>query len=151
MKISLAALILIGLVTGGFMLHLAGSEPQQVQADKKESKPDKKKVKELMDKKLVQSQLLLAALVKNDLEGAAKHADELKRIRGEAAWLVVKTDQYDLWSKEFTTSADHLIKAATEKNPDAARLAYLELTTTCFHCHTYVRDIGDIQFQENAR
>jgi ATP-dependent exoDNAse (exonuclease V) beta subunit len=121
-------------------------EQPKPEPDKKKDaqKTDKKKVKELMDLKLEHSQKLLAALVTNDLDKAAKHAEELKRIRKKAAWLIVKTESYETWSKEFTQSADKIIKASKDKNPDAARLGYLEMTNTCFNCHIYVRDLGDI-------
>ena len=90
---------------------------------------------------------LLAALVKNDLDKAKSEAEALLRIRNEAAWLVIKTDQYETWSKEFAGNAEGIIKAAKDKNLDAAKLCYLELTVTCFNCHAYVRDLGDISWK----
>jgi hypothetical protein len=110
-------------------------------------KPDKKAVKELMERKLVHSQKLLAALVKNELDKAATESEELLKIRKEAGWLIVKTETYDMWSKEFARSTEQIVKAAKDKNLDAAKLHYLELTMTCFNCHTYVRDLGDISFK----
>lgn len=147
---------LIIVLTIGFLVAcgyaISESSGQQPQPnDKKQAKEDKKdapkpeKVKELMTAKLNQSQKLFAALVMNDLDTAAKHAEELKRIRKEASWLIVKTRTYDMWSKDFTQSADKIIKAAKDKNLDAARLGYLEMTTTCFNCHIYVRDLGDVR------
>lgn len=116
------------------------------QEKKGKDRPDKAEVKKLMTKKLDHSQKLLAALVTNDLETAGKEAEELLRVRKEAAWAVVKTETYERWSEEFTANADKVIRAAKEKNLDAGKLAYLEMTLTCFNCHTYVRDLGDIQF-----
>jgi hypothetical protein len=100
-----------------------------------------------MTRKLEHSQKLLAALVKNELDKAAAESEELLRIRKEAAWLVVKTETYDMWSKEFARSAELIVKAAKDKNLDAAKLHYLELTMTCFNCHAYVRDLGDISLK----
>jgi len=114
-----------------------------------EKKPDKAKVKELMTRKLEHSQKLFAALVMNDLVKAGKEAEELMRVRKEAAWAIVKTDTYQMWSKEFDLSAEQIIKATKEKNYDAAKLRYLELTTACFHCHAYVRDLGDIKLEDS--
>lgn len=119
-------------------------EPFTVQR-KDTPKPDKKTVKELMTKKLEISQKLLGALVMNDFEKAAKYAEDLQSVRKQAAFMIVKTAQYEIWAKEFGSSADKIIKAATEKNGDAAKLSYLEMTMTCFNCHAYVRDLGDIQ------
>jgi hypothetical protein len=116
------------------------------QEKKGKGKPDKAAVKKLMARKLDHSQKLLAALVTNDLENAGKEAEELLRVRKEAAWAIVKTEMYERWSEEFTANANKVITAAREKNLDAGKLAYLEMTLTCFNCHTYVRDLGDIQF-----
>ncbi|MCE9530964.1 MAG: hypothetical protein K8T89_07555 [Planctomycetes bacterium] len=124
-------------------------EQANAPADKKKEgtpKPDKKTVKELMTRKLDHSQKLLAALIKNDLPKAAAETEALIRVRKEAAWMIVKTDTYEMWSKDFTQNAEDLIKAAKDKNLDAAKLRYLELTLTCFHCHAYVRDLGDISY-----
>lgn len=149
MRIAIVGLVVVAVLTGGWLLRQRGQAEEPVVAQKKEApKVDKKKVKELMALKLDQSQKLLAALVMNDLEKTARHAEELQRIRKEASWLIVKTEQYEIWSKEFTSAADRIIKAAKDKNPDAAKLGYLELTMTCFHCHAYVRDLGDIKTSE---
>jgi hypothetical protein len=137
--------IVVALFMGATLLSEARpSAPTQAEKKDKAPKPDKKLVKELMARKLEHSQKLLAALVTNDLNKAAKEAEELQLVRKEAAWLIVRTDEYDMWSKEFAASADGIIKAAKDKNLDAAKLRYLEMTTTCFHCHAYVRDLGDI-------
>jgi hypothetical protein len=116
-------------------------------AKDKAPKPDPKKVKELMARKLEHSQKMLAALIINDFDKAAKNAEELMRIRKEASFLVVKTPFYERWSDDFSKSAEKIIKASKEKNQDAAKLGYLEMTLTCFNCHTYVRDLGDIRHE----
>jgi hypothetical protein len=107
---------------------------------KDEPKPDAKKVKELMQLKLEHAQKLLGAITVNDLEKTAKHAEELARIRKQAAFKVLKTEEYEIWSKAFDESTQKLIKAAKDKNLDVAKLTYLELTLNCFNCHAYVRD-----------
>lgn len=147
MWIRLFQVILVGALVTGATLFTSAREPAQKQPEKKDKKapkPDKKLVKELMQRKLEHSQKLLAALVTNDLTKAAKEAEELQLIRKEAAWLIVRTDEYDMWSKEFSVSTEGIIKAAKDKNLDAAKLRYLEMTTACFHCHAYIRDLGDI-------
>ena len=118
---------------------LSGHEqqPGQVQAQK----PDAKKVQELMRKKLENAQKILEALTLNDVEKAAKHADELMNIRKEVNFKVFKTEQYEMWSNEFTQSAEGIKQAAKDKNLEAAKLSYLGMTLACFHCHTYVRDL----------
>ena len=125
-----------------------------IRADEKPAKkeefkrPDRKVVKELMGKKLVHSQKLLSALVMNELDKSGNEAETLIKIRKEAVWMIVKTKEYDMWSSEFNKSAEKIVKASKDKNLDAAKLGYLEMKMTCFNCHTYVSDLGDIAHLE---
>jgi hypothetical protein len=145
LKLTLGLAIVASVVLGLTEFGQTREQPKPPPDNKKDApKPDKTKVKELMTRKLEHSQKLLAALVKNDLEKAGAESKELLRIRKEAAWLIVQTESYEMWSKEFTVSADTIIKASKDKNLDAAKLGYLEMTMTCFNCHAYVRDLGDI-------
>ena len=113
-------------------------------ADKKSApKPDREKVQELMSRKTEHSQKVLDALMRNDMAAAAKHAGELLRIRKDAAWYLIKTDVYHLWSDQFTASAEKIIGAAKEGNYEVAKLGYLEMTMVCFNCHAYLRDPGN--------
>jgi hypothetical protein len=118
---------------------LPGQEKKADPADAR--KPDPKKVQELMRRKLASSQQILEGLALNDLDKVSKNADELIRVRKEAAWKVLRTDQYELWSEEFQRSAESLVKAARDRNLESAKLNYLSMTLACFHCHTYVRDM----------
>jgi hypothetical protein len=138
MRTVTSVLVLGALVVGGAALVGRGDEPKK--AD--DQKPDPKKVKELMHRKLEHSQKVLEALAINNLDQAAKHAEELIRVRKEAAWVIVKTPEYEIWSDEFARNAQAVIKAAKEKNLEEAKLNYLGMTLSCFHCHTYVRDLG---------
>ena len=119
-------------------------EPSQGAQPKEAQKPDPKMVKELMRRKLDYAQQLLEALALNDLDKAEKSAAGLIRVRKEVAWMVVKTKEYEVWSDEFNRNLDGVIKAAKDKNLEAAKLSYLGMTMSCFHCHTYVRDLGRI-------
>ena len=112
-------------------------------------KPDRKKVQELMSKKTGHSQKVLDALMKNDMAAAAQHAEELLRIRKEAAWYLVKTDVYELWSDQFAASAEKIMGAAKEKNYEVAKLGYLEMTMVCFNCHAYIRDLPDLRRRDD--
>jgi hypothetical protein len=116
------------------------------QAQKSDSansdKPDPKKVKELMHRKLENAQKVLEALTLNDLDKAARHGAALLVIQKDAEWNVHKTKEYEMWSDQFRQSAQDLVKAAKEKNLESAKLNYLGMTMACFHCHSYVRDLG---------
>jgi hypothetical protein len=94
-----------------------------------------------MRRKLTGAQGVLEALTLNDLEKVAKHAEELIRVRKEVAWTVHRTEQYELFSEDFRRSAEDMLKAAKEKNLEAAKLHYLGLAMACFNCHSYTRDL----------
>jgi ATP-dependent 26S proteasome regulatory subunit len=118
--------------------------PGEVAQVAKGQKPDTKARKELMHRKLEHSQRILEALALNDLDKAGKHAGELLRIRKEAPWQAIRSREYQIWSDEFQQSAEGIVKAAKDKNLEAAKLQYLSMTLSCFHCHTYVRDQGQL-------
>jgi hypothetical protein len=140
---SVVVILAVGCAAGALLGQVREPEPKKEPA----KKPEKKTVKELMGRKLEHSQKLLSAQVTNDLDKAGREAEALIRVRKEVAWMIYKTKDYDIWSNEFNTSAEKIVKASKEKNLDVAKLAYLEMTMTCFHCHTYVRDLGDIQIE----
>jgi hypothetical protein len=121
------------------------------QEKKEEKKPDPKQVKELMRRKLADAEKLLEALATNNLEQAVKQAEDLRQVRKEAAWKIVKTEQYETWSEEFDRQLVQLIKAARDKNLEAAKLSYLGMTLSCFNCHAYVRDLGALSAESHPR
>jgi hypothetical protein len=114
-------------------------------------KVDPQKVRVLMHKKLDNAQKILAALTLNDLDRAGTSASELLDISKEAEFLIYKTRDYEMYRDEFRRSAESLGKSAKEKNLEAAKLAYLEMTMSCFHCHAYVRDVGMARFEAEPR
>lgn len=112
------------------------------QESKKEpvQKPDPKKVKELMRRKLENSQMLLEALTVGNLDNAAMHSNALLRISKDVEWRFLNTKEYEKWSDSFRQNAEAVVKAAKEKNLQSARLNYLGMTLDCFNCHSYVRE-----------
>jgi hypothetical protein len=99
-----------------------------------------KRVSELMRKKLEHSQKALEGIAVNDFKAISKHADELIDLSKQVEWRVLKTPQYEVHSNEFRRNAENMVKAAKDKNLDAAALSYVELTLTCVRCHKYVRE-----------
>src|SRR5262249_16905804 len=138
MQTFISSIVLVVVLAWGTML--LGQEQKSDSAGS--DKPDPKKVKELMHRKLENSQKILEALTLNDLDKAAKHSAALLLIQKEAAWNVHKTKEYEMWSDQFRQSAQDLVKAAKERNLESAKLNYLGMTMACFHCHSYVRDLG---------
>ena len=109
----LALALLLGVLSGR-VGH--GQEPKKAEA----SKPDPKKVKVLMHRKLDSSQKLLEALAVGDLGNAGTHAEALLRISKEAEWKVHNTREFDMWSDEFRQNAEAVVKASKEKNQTGA-------------------------------
>ncbi len=103
-------------------------------------KTEKDKVSALMRKKLEHSQKVLEGITTQDFKMIASNAEELVEISKEAEWKVIKTPRYETHSNDFRREAEDLIKAAKEKNVDAAALAYMDLTLTCVKCHKHVRE-----------
>ncbi|MGL4555479.1 MAG: hypothetical protein ACRC33_30285, partial [Gemmataceae bacterium] len=99
---------------------------------------------ELMKRKLELGQQLLASLTGNDLAKAGKEASELLAVRKEIAWKVIRSEMYEALSDDFARSAQQIVKAAKDDNLEAAKLAYLGMTMSCFNCHAYVRDKKDV-------
>jgi hypothetical protein len=131
------------LTLGGHAQEAKKAEQKKVEAQK----PDPKKLRELMFRKLENSQKLLAAICLNDLDSVTKHGQTLIQLSKEAEWKVYKTPQYEMNSEDFRSTAEKLVSNAKEKNLEGAKLAYLEMTLTCFHCHKYVRDVGMARFE----
>src|SRR6516164_1110929 len=130
----IAYLLAVLLVTVGFPSFSGLAEEQ------KASEEGPKKVRDLMHKKLENSQKILEGIAVNDFKLIAKHADELIDLSKQVEWRVLKTPQYEIHSNQFRRSAEALIKDAKDKNMDAAALSYMEMTLTCVRCHKYVRE-----------
>ncbi|HLW65384.1 MAG TPA: hypothetical protein VKS79_08705 [Gemmataceae bacterium] len=135
MRQSLRIALLAMLVVGAVITRGDGQNPKP---------PDKPKIddkmKELMHRKLEHSQKILEALLTNDLDKTAQHADELLKIRKDPNFRAIKTKEYDIFSGEFLITTEDLIKAAKNRDLESAKLQYLGMTMACFHCHTYTRD-----------
>jgi hypothetical protein len=57
----------------------------------------------------------------------------------EADWRVFENPDYEQQSVIFRRQVDSLVKAAKNKNLDAATLAYVRVTMSCVDCHKLVR------------
>lgn len=95
--------------------------------------------KDLMKLKLQSAQLTLEGLALEDYEAIGRHAQRLHLISQETGWNVIQTKEYQLYSAEFRRAAMRIVNAAKRKNLDAASLAYVQLTLSCFECHKHLR------------
>lgn len=148
MKQILFVLAVAGLALWIPALH--GDDPAKPQPKPQREKLDTTKVKALMHRKLENAQRILAAISLNDLDQTAKNAQDLIEVSKALEFKVFKTPAYDMYSEDFRRSASTLAKLAKDKNLEGAKLTYLEMTLSCFHCHAYVRDIGMIRLDDEA-
>ena len=95
--------------------------------------------KEFMRDKLELSQRVLEGLATEDYDLIIAKATRLSAMSKEADWRVFENPDYDQQSVTFRRHVNSLVKAAKDKNLDAATLAYVRVTMSCVDCHKLVR------------
>jgi hypothetical protein len=96
-------------------------------------------VKEEMRLKLFFAQGVLEGIATENFPLIATNANKLKHFSQSRAWDVRQAPEYRRLTTDFQRSADNLARAATQRNVDAATVAYFQLTTSCVTCHKYLR------------
>jgi hypothetical protein len=94
----------------------------------------------LMKAKLDRSQNVLEGLLRKDFKKVAQGAREMKRISEAAEWPRARDNVYEHFSAEFRRQCNRLESLANNGNHEGATFLYLQMTTTCIHCHDHVRD-----------
>ena len=94
----------------------------------------------LMKAKLDRSQNVLEGLLRKDFKQVARGAREMKRISEAAEWPRARDNVYEHFSAEFRRQCNRLESLANSGNHEGATFLYLQMTTTCIHCHDHVRD-----------
>jgi hypothetical protein len=94
---------------------------------------------EVMRLKLTSSQGVLEGIAKEDYDRIALHAQKLVQLSQTTGWYSRQTPEYELFTTEFRRHAQTLVKAAKDKNIDAATGAYMQMTVSCVSCHKYMR------------
>ena len=95
--------------------------------------------KEFMRDKLELSQKILEGVVTEDWDLVTAKGTKLSAMTKEADWRLFENPDYELQSQTFRRHMDSLVKAAKDKNLDAATLAYVRVTMSCVDCHKLVR------------
>lgn len=95
--------------------------------------------KDFMREKLALSQRVLEGLAVEDYELIIAKGTRLSAMSKEADWRVLENPEYDQQSLAFRRHVDSLVRAAKEKDLDAATLAYVRVTMSCVDCHKLVR------------
>ena len=101
------------------------------------------RLQQLMIAKLQHAQKILEGIALGKYDKIETSAAELVRISGTAEWLAYKAPRYELFSNEFTVTAETIGKKAKEKNMDGVTLAYFDLTKSCVRCHRHIREVRD--------
>ena len=104
--------------------------------------------REFMRDKLELSQRVLEGLALEDYDLISAKGAKLSAMSREADWRVFQNPDYDQQSVIFRGHVDTLVKAARDKNLDAATLAYVRMTMSCVDCHKLVR--GKLAAQADA-
>jgi tRNA(Met) C34 N-acetyltransferase TmcA len=95
--------------------------------------------REFMRDKLELSQQVLEGLATENYDLIISKGTRLSAMSKEADWRVFENPDYDQQSVVFRRHVDSLVKAAKDKNLDAATLAYVRMTMSCVDCHKLVR------------
>jgi cytochrome c556 len=95
--------------------------------------------KEFMRDKLELSQRVLEGLATEDYDLIIAKGTRLSAMSKEADWRLFENPDYDQQSVTFRRHVNALVKAAKDKNLDAATLAYVRVTMSCVDCHKLVR------------
>lgn len=95
--------------------------------------------REFMREKLGLAQKVLEGITLEDFALVESRALRLSAMSKEPPWQAVENPEYTQHSLTYRRHADALVRAAREKNLDAATLAYVRLTMSCVDCHKFVR------------
>jgi len=93
-----------------------------------------------MRQKVQASQAILTGLANADFQAIGQNAAAMSAVEQLEKWLRADSPGYRTQLRLFEFANRELIRAAREKNLDAATLAYNQLTISCVNCHKIVRD-----------
>ena len=119
-------LVLMLVVAAGFSVTAAQSRRSRA-------------AKEFMRDKLELSQQVLEGLALEDYDLLIAKGTKLSAMTKEADWKLFENPDYDQQIRIFRRQVDTMVKAAKDKNLDAATLAYVRMTMSCVDCHKLVR------------
>jgi hypothetical protein len=94
-----------------------------------------------MKQKLFASHNILTGLTKADYGVIAENAKSMLVLEYLEKWFRSDIPGYRSQLTDFEHANQGLVKAAQEKNLDAATVSYMQLTISCVNCHKLVRDV----------
>jgi hypothetical protein len=93
-----------------------------------------------MKQKVRASQQILKALADGDFNTIGANAQAMNLLEHLEKWSRADRPEYRTQLRLFEFADHELIRAASEKNIEAATLAYNQLVVSCVNCHKLVRD-----------
>ncbi len=99
-------------------------------------------LKSTMNQKLDYAHYILNGVATENFELIATNADKLSKLSQSSSWsshATTKATDYEILAADFRKQTDALAKAGKDRNPDAASLAYVQMTLSCINCHKYMR------------
>ena len=94
----------------------------------------------LMREKLAHSEKVLEAIMTSDYASLQRHSEDLIRVTESPVWSVLKSPEYIRHSAAFLRATQDLVKAAADRDFDAATMHYVSLTLSCYQCHRYIKN-----------
>lgn len=125
-------------VLTALVLLPAHAPAQKADTDRKIDERDKAST--WMTKKLDFSQQILAGLTRGDFALVRKNADAMVVVGYLEKYDRARNPEYRRQIRYFDDAVKELIRQTDRKNLNGAALAYTQLTLSCVHCHTILRD-----------
>lgn len=132
--------LLNGLLLVLVALAVASADAQTTKDKKKTLAGEADKASLWMTKKLEFSQKILMGLTKGDFDLVTKNAEAMLVVGYLEKWDRAGMPEYRRQIRYFDEANKELIRQAEKKNIHGATLAYTQLTLSCVHCHTIIRD-----------
>ena len=109
--------------------------------------------KDTMRFKLHFAQGVLEGITTENFSLIATNAQKLRALSQSVDWKLRATREYQQLTSDFERAASSLERSASNRNVDAATVAYFQLTTACVTCHKYLRgtEVGSFDQIDRSR
>ena len=108
-------------------------------ADDKPATYDRKNVQILMRQKLEHMKNVVEGMSSEDYAMVNKNLDAMEKIAQTATWKMIRTDDYQRYSRYFQDAIGDLKKALEKEDKTLAAMPYMRLSMSCIECHDAVR------------
>lgn len=95
----------------------------------------------VMRQKMAHAEQVLRAIMTSDLASLERESAALSALTRAEGWQVLRSPEYLRQSAAFVQAMADLSGAATQRDPDAAIVAYSGMTLRCYQCHRYLKGV----------